>query len=94
MNLQINDADGKLHSDGFREHMNRPKMPETLPPIAPRSRKTASAHLAVQRTEAWRHERVATAAYYIAEKRGFAPGHDEEDWRLAEAEIDAIDSAI
>jgi len=92
MNLQIDDADGKLHLDGFREDKNRSKMPEALPPFAPRIRISASASLAVQRTEAWHHERVATAAYYLAEKRGFAPGHEDEDWRLAEAQIDAIDS--
>ena len=94
MNLQINDTDGKLNLEGFREHIYRPKMPEAPPLIEPRIGNSASAHLAVQRAEAWRHERVATAAYYIAEKRGFAPGHDAEDWRLAEAQIDAIDSAI
>jgi Protein of unknown function (DUF2934) len=94
MNLQIDEAGGKIHMDGFKERMYRIKMPETLPPIAPRIRKSASAQLAVQRAEAWRHERIATAAYYIAEKRGFEPGHEDEDWRLAEAQIDAIESAI
>ena len=28
------------------------------------------------------------AAYYRAERRGFAPGHEVEDWLAAEAEID------
>jgi hypothetical protein len=55
-------------------------------------RKSASAHLAVQRTEAWRQERIATAAYYLAQKRGFEPGHEQEDWGLAEAQIDAGDA--
>jgi Protein of unknown function (DUF2934) len=32
---------------------------------------------------------IAEAAYYRAEKRGFAPGLESEDWRLAEAEIRA-----
>ncbi len=32
---------------------------------------------------------IAEAAYFRAEKRGFAPGHDTEDWLLAEAEVDA-----
>ena len=36
-----------------------------------------------------RHEMVATAAYYIAELRGFAPGHELADWRAAEAAVDA-----
>ena len=30
---------------------------------------------------------VATDAYYIAEKRGFEPGHDIDDWLEAEQEI-------
>ena len=32
-------------------------------------------------------EMVATAAYYRAEKRGFEPGHDIDDWLEAEQEI-------
>jgi len=36
-----------------------------------------------------RHERVAEAAYYKAERRGFAPGKAEEDWLEAELEVDA-----
>ena len=35
-----------------------------------------------------RYEMVATAAYYIAEQRGFTPGHELEDWRRAEAAVD------
>ena len=30
------------------------------------------------------HEAIAKAAYYLAEKRGFSPGHDLEDWLEAE----------
>jgi hypothetical protein len=30
---------------------------------------------------------VALAAYFIAEKRGFDPGHELEDWLAAEAQI-------
>ena len=32
---------------------------------------------------------IETAAYYRAEKRGFEPGHELEDWLCAEAEIAA-----
>ena len=32
---------------------------------------------------------VAMAAYFRAERRGFAPGHEVEDWAAAEAEIEA-----
>ena len=35
-----------------------------------------------------RHEMIATAAYYIAEQRGFVPGHELEDWCRAEAGVD------
>jgi hypothetical protein len=32
---------------------------------------------------------IAEAAYYRAEMRGFAPGHENEDWLAAENEVDA-----
>lgn len=32
---------------------------------------------------------ICEAAYYIAEHRGFEPGHDVDDWLAAEREIDA-----
>lgn len=35
-----------------------------------------------------RWQRVAVAAYFCAERRGFAPGGELEDWLRAEAEID------
>ena len=35
-----------------------------------------------------RHEMIATAAYFIAEQRGFVPGHEQQDWYQAEAAID------
>lgn len=36
---------------------------------------------------ALRHAMIAEAAYYRAERRGFAPGHEVEDWLQAEAEL-------
>jgi Protein of unknown function (DUF2934) len=30
---------------------------------------------------------IAEAAYYLAEKRGFVPGYELEDWLKAEAQI-------
>jgi hypothetical protein len=35
---------------------------------------------------------IATAAYYRAEKRGFLPGHEQEDWLAVEREIDDVGS--
>lgn len=33
---------------------------------------------------------IREAAYYKAEKRNFAPGHDAEDWAAAERDIDEL----
>ncbi|MTW21005.1 DUF2934 domain-containing protein [Allochromatium palmeri] len=37
-----------------------------------------------------RQDMIREAAYYKAEKRRFAPGHDAEDWAAAEREIDEL----
>jgi hypothetical protein len=37
-----------------------------------------------------RYRMIEEAAYYRAEKRGFAPGQEHEDWAAAVAEIDAM----
>jgi len=37
-----------------------------------------------------RQAMIAEAAYYRAEKRGFAPGHDLDDWLEAEALIEVV----
>jgi hypothetical protein len=34
-----------------------------------------------------RQERIALAAYYMAERRGFEPGHEIEDWLAAETQV-------
>jgi hypothetical protein len=35
-----------------------------------------------------REARIAEAAYWRAERRGFGPGHELDDWLEAEREID------
>ena len=40
-------------------------------------------------TAAERHRRISELAYRRAELRGFAPGHEHEDWLEAEREVDA-----
>jgi hypothetical protein len=35
-----------------------------------------------------RQERIATEAYFRAQRRGFAAGHEAEDWLEAEREVD------
>lgn len=34
-----------------------------------------------------RRDMVATAAYFLAERRGFEPGHDVDDWLIAELQV-------
>lgn len=36
-----------------------------------------------------REARIAEAAYWRAERRGFAPGHELDDWLHAEREVDS-----
>ncbi|WP_232229475.1 DUF2934 domain-containing protein [Marichromatium purpuratum] len=37
---------------------------------------------------------IAEAAYYLAERRGFAPGGAERDWLAAERMIDALPAGV
>lgn len=37
---------------------------------------------------------IAEAAYYIAERRGFEPGAELDDWLDAESEIDGLLTAL
>ncbi|MFN3565146.1 MAG: DUF2934 domain-containing protein [Burkholderiaceae bacterium] len=56
-----------------------------------RAAPTARAATTAQRAAIGADERramIARAAYYRAERRGFAPGGELQDWLEAEAEID------
>ncbi len=44
--------------------------------------------IAVQVAHFGHHAATAEAAYFRAERRGFAPGHELEDWLAAEKEIE------
>jgi len=37
-----------------------------------------------------KHEMVAVAAYFLAERRGFVPGRELDDWREAAAAIERM----
>jgi hypothetical protein len=39
-----------------------------------------------------RYRRIAEAAYFHSERRGFAPGCELDDWLVAEREVDAGDA--
>lgn len=72
--------------------------PASAPTPTPtqRASKTKSAAGAVTRGEVSADRRramIAEAAYLRAERRGFAPGHEVDDWFAAEREVDALLSA-
>jgi len=51
-------------------------------------RKAAPKKKAVQVSPEHRYHMIATAAYFLAEHRGFAGGYEMQDWISAEAEVD------
>jgi hypothetical protein len=59
---------------------------------------TAQTDLPPERSESselpQRHALIAEAAFFIAQERGFAPGHELDDWLAAEREVDQRLSAI
>ena len=58
---------------------------------APRSRKSLAERAPrLQLTPEARRSLIAETAYLRAERRGFAPGQETEDWLAAEAEVDAL----
>jgi hypothetical protein len=70
-------------------------------PKKPATKKTATKTAAASKPRAAKASRpilsgeerqrmIAVAAYFRAEKRGFHPGYEDEDWCVAEAEIDAL----
>ena len=57
----------------------------------PKSTKaTTAAPTRTQVSEDTRRGMIAQAAYLRAERRGFAPGGEHEDWMAAEREVDAL----
>ena len=41
-----------------------------------------------------RHKWVSEAAYFIAERRGFAPGYELSDWLAAESEVNRLSGRL
>ena len=57
--------------------------------VSARKRRAESQPASAKIVPEQRQDLIAQAAYFIAEKRGFAPGSELEDWLQAEAEIEA-----
>jgi len=72
--------------------MPREKNPEATPARKRAPRKRAAAAEIARPSFVDPQQRaalIARAAYFRAMNRGFAPGHEDEDWLAAEAEVDA-----
>jgi Protein of unknown function (DUF2934) len=66
-----------VESNAVKRPPSASKAPST-PPV--RARVTPEARRAL----------IAENAYHRAERRGFEPGHEHEDWLAAEAEVDGL----
>jgi Protein of unknown function (DUF2934) len=66
-----------------------PAAPEAAARRAPRKSPT-EAPARLRLTPESRRALIAETAYLRAERRGFAPGHEVEDWLAAEVEVDAL----
>jgi hypothetical protein len=85
----------KEDSMASRRSPERPRPAERSPDASPArraggARKTTAPAPRVALTREARHAMIAESAYLRAERRGFAPGHETEDWLAAEAEVDAL----
>jgi hypothetical protein len=67
-----------IGSEGEKEKISNNSHPETL----------AKPKQSRAKEEEDRHHWILEAAYYHAERRGFVPGAELDDWLAAEAEID------
>jgi hypothetical protein len=74
--------------------MTRAKNPETTTEKKRATRRRAAAPSATAKAPNFvdpqrRAALIARAAYFRAQNRGFAPGHEVTDWLAAETEVDA-----
>jgi len=77
---RADESKGQLAPSRAKSHTEKPAADD--PPSA-RTRRPAIAD---------RNQRTQELAYYRAEKRGFAPGCELEDWLSAERELDVASS--
>ena len=61
----------------------------TVEPKAPSAKKPAAKKTTAPASPQQRYHMISTAAYYLAERRGFAGGYEMQDWISAELGIDA-----
>lgn len=58
-------------------------------PAVPKANSSTTATPATVTPEQ-RHHYIEVAAFYVAQRRGFAPGNPADDWATAESEVDGL----
>jgi hypothetical protein len=81
-----------LESDHAKSAKSASRAPSARRPTSARAKAaTPAAQEPARHSDADERRRlIAQAAYFRAERRGFAPGGEERDWLEAEAEVDAL----
>ena len=79
---------GSIRSAGTSQVEEKAAPGRRASPPKPAAEPAASTGMTV--SEDARRAMIAQAAYLRAERRGFAPGGELEDWMAAEAEVDAL----
>jgi DUF2934 family protein len=67
-----------------------PAKPRVSRPKVSKPAAAGAAAVVPQVSEETRRAMIAESAYLRAERRGFAPGYEVEDWCAAEREVDAL----
>jgi hypothetical protein len=86
------DGVGVAHPD--QQATPRLQMLMTEAESAPVSTSISWTRASHERSAAQRLDRISVAAFYLAEARGFVPGHEADDWLLAQAQVDATDAGV
>ncbi|MFA6904138.1 MAG: DUF2934 domain-containing protein [Gallionellaceae bacterium] len=73
-----------------KEVLPKPAAEEGKPARKPAVKKSAPKQNAVAVSPEQRYQMISIAAYFKAERRGFAGGYEMQDWISAEAEVDAM----
>ena len=84
-----------LHTTSSRHPKGKSAVPPVSPPAAsakPGIIAEMASSVAPDRPidSGARWSMIAEAAYYCAERRGFAPGHDLDDWLAAEVQVGVL----
>lgn len=81
-----------------RRFPDSPRSPDPAPPVDPKAGKRppsapkapSAPPVRTRVTPEARRALIAENAYRRAERRGFEPGRENEDWLAAESEVDAL----